>query len=210
VVPANIHDFFVACASVAGALIGLLFVAISVAADRLAREEAQSQVHRIRAAAALAAFIDALAVSLFSLIPGQKIGPTAVAAASSGIVFVAAALLSLIRRHQLRRRILLDIVFLFGLLITFVVQLINGADVLAQPANFGAVYTIASMVVVCFLIGIARAWELIGGPSIGITHEVTALVRDHHRGTSEAAGDESSQPSRQPPASGEPRDGQGP
>ena len=209
-VPENIHDFFVACASVAGALIGLLFVAISVAADRLAREEAQSQVHRIRAAAALAAFINALAVSLFSLIPGQKIGPTAVAAASSGIVFVAAALLSLIRRHQLRRRILLDIVFLFGLLITFVVQLINGADVLAQPGNSGAVYTIASMVVICFLIGIARAWELIGGPSIGITHEVTALVRDHHRGTGEAAGDESSQPSRQPPASGEPRDGQGP
>ncbi len=209
-VPENIHDFFVACASVAGALIGLLFVAISVAAERLAREEAQSQVHRIRAAAALAAFINALAVSLFSLIPGQKIGPTAVAAASSGIVFVAAALLSLIRRHQLRRGILPDLVFLLGLLVTFVVQLINGAEVLAQPANPGAVYTIASMVVVCFLIGIARAWELIGGPSIGITHEVTALVRDRHRGTGEAVGDGPSQP--RPTAAGEqePRDGQGP
>jgi hypothetical protein len=210
VVPQSIHDFFVACASVAGALIGLLFVAISVAADRLAREEAQSQVHRIRAAAALAAFINALAVSLFSLIPGQKIGPAAVAAASSGIVFVAAALLSLVRRRQLRGRVLLDIVFLFGLLITFVVQLINGAEVLAQPANPGAVYTIASMVVICFLIGIARAWELIGGPSIGITHEVTALVRDHHRGIHDGADKESSQP--QPTAAGEqePRDGQGP
>ena len=184
-VPGSIHDFFVACASVAGALIGLLFVAISVASDRLAREETRAQVHRIRAVAALVAFTNALAVSLFSLIPGQKIGPTAVAAAGSGIVFVAAALLSLIRRHQLRRGILLDIVFLFGLLVTFVVQLINGADVLAQPGNSGAVYTIASMVVVCFLIGIARAWELIGGPSIGITHEVRALVRDHHRGTGE-------------------------
>jgi FtsH-binding integral membrane protein len=184
-VPESIHDFFVACASVAGALIGLLFVAISVAAERLAREEARAQIHRIRAAAALAAFINALAVSLFSLIPGQKIGPTAVATASSGIVFIAAALLSLIRRHQLRRGILLDIVFLFGLLVTFVVQLINGADVLAQPGNSGAVYTIASMVVICFLIGIARAWELIGGPSIGITHEVRALIRDHHRGTDE-------------------------
>jgi hypothetical protein len=208
VVPENIHDFFVACASVAGALIGLLFVAISVAADRLAREEAQSQVHRIRAAAALAAFIDALAVSLFSLIPGQKIGPTAVAAASSGIVFVAAALLSLIRRHQLRRGILPDLVFLLGLLVTFVVQLINGADVLAQPGKSGAVYTIASMVVVCFLIGIARAWELIGGPSIGMTHEVTALVRSHHRGTHDGADRESSQPTAA--SEQEPRGGQGP
>jgi hypothetical protein len=183
VVPGNVHDFFVACASVAGALIGLLFVAISVASERLAREEAQSQIYRIRAAAALGAFTNALAVSLFSLIPGHKIGPTAVAAASSGIVFVAAALLSLIRRHQLRRGILLDLVFLFGLLVTLAVQLINGADVLARPGDSGAVYTIASLVIICFLIGIARAWELIGGPSIGFTREVTALVRDHHHGT---------------------------
>jgi hypothetical protein len=191
-VPENVHDFFVACASVAGALIGLLFVAISVAADRLAREEAKAQVHRIRAVAALTAFIDALAVSLFSLIPGQKIGPAAVAAASAGIVFVAAALLSLIRTHQLRRKVLLDVVFLFGLLIVFVVQLINGADVLVQPRNPGAVDTIASMVVICFLIGIARSWELIGGPSIGITHEVTALVRTHRHRTDDAAADEES------------------
>jgi hypothetical protein len=191
-VPENVHDFFVACASVAGALIGLLFVAISVASDRLAREETQAQVHRIRAAAALSAFTDALAVSLFSLIPGQKIGPTAVATASAGIVFVAAALLSLISRHQLRRRVLLDVVFLAGLLVTFVVQLINGADVLARPGDSGAVYTIASMVVICFLIGIARAWELIGGPSIGITREVTALVRSHHRGAGDATDEESS------------------
>jgi len=190
-VPGNVHDFFVACASVAGALIGLLFVAISVASDRLAREEAPAQVHRIRAAAALSAFTDALAVSLFSLIPGQKIGPTAVATASAGIVFVAAALLSLIRRHQVRRRVLLDVLFLNGLLITFVVQLINGADVLARPGNSGAVYTIASLVVICFLIGIARAWELIGGPSIGITREVAALVRGHHRGAGDAADEES-------------------
>jgi TRAP-type C4-dicarboxylate transport system permease large subunit len=191
-VPENVHDFFVACASVAGALIGLLFVAISVASDRLAREEAPAQVHRIRAAAALSAFTNALAVSLFALIPGQKIGPTAVATACAGIVFVVAALLSLVRRHQVRRRVLIDVLFLFGLLTTLVVQLVNGADVLARPSDSGAVYTIASMVVICFLIGIARAWELIGGPSIGITREVTALMRAHHHGAGGPADEESS------------------
>jgi len=31
--------------------------------------------------------------------------------------------------------------------------------------------------VICFLIGIARAWELIGGPSLTLGHEMTTLIR---------------------------------
>ena len=186
----SIHDFFLASGGVAGALIGLLFVAISVSSERLAGAEG-APLHRIRAAAALTAFVNALAVSLFALIPGHKIGPASLVVAIGGLIFVTASLLSLIRLRQVRWGTVRDAVFLLGLIATFVVQLVEAADMIAQPRNPGAVNTIASLVIVCFLIGIARAWELIGGPTIGIGREVAALVQDHHRGANDRAGKES-------------------
>jgi len=151
VVPENVRDFFLGSAGVAGALIGLLFVAISVASGRLAREESAAQSYRVRASAALSAFTNALAVSLFALIPGHKIGPTALAVGFGGLVFVATALLSLIRRRQRGRPMLQDAVFLLSLVVLFTVQMVQGIAVIAKPENASAVNTIAVLVVVCFL-----------------------------------------------------------
>ena len=176
-VPESIRDFFVASGSAAGALIGLLFVVLSVVSERIARAKAGAQLHRARASAALTAFTNALVVSLFALIPGHKIGPAAAGVAVLGLTFVVAVLLSLIRLRQMRWDTLRDALFLFVLAATLVIQLIEGAAVIAQPGDSSGVNTIAVLVIVCFLIGIARSWELIGGPSIGIGEEVSALVR---------------------------------
>jgi hypothetical protein len=185
VVSASIRDFFLGSAGVAGALIGLLFVAMSITAAQMAGETVRAQLHRIRAAAALTAFTTALVVSLFALVPGHKIGPAGLTVAAVGILFVAASLTSLYRL-RLARSATRDALFLLGLLITFVVQLVQAAEILAQPANPGSVNAIAILVIVCFLIGIARAWELIGGPSIGLGHEIVALVRRHSQAVAES------------------------
>jgi hypothetical protein len=186
-VPENLHDFFVASGGVAGALIGLLFVAISVSADRLAKEESKAQPHRIRAYAALSAFINALAVSLFGLLPGEKIGWTSVAVSVSGLVFITAAVLSLVRLHAVHLKTARDLVFLVGLLVIFGFQLVEGLTVVIHPANSGAVNTIAFLVVVCFLVGISRSYELIGGPDIGFGREVAQLLRHEHEPDAEKA-----------------------
>jgi hypothetical protein len=189
VVPADFHDFFTASAGVAGALIGLLFVAISVSSERLAHAEASGQLHRIRARAAFISFTNALSVSLFALLPGEKIGVTTLIVAFIGLVFVTASLLSLIRLRQVRwsTASLLSLVrlptardwfFLVGLAAMFIYQFIAGLSVANEPGDSGSVDAIAILVIVSFIIGISRAWELIGGPSIGIAREVAALV--HH------------------------------
>jgi hypothetical protein len=179
VTPEGLHEFFLASAGVAGTLIGLLFVAISVAQERLA-DDPNPEDGRLRASASLTAFTNALAVSLFALIPGHKLGVTSTVVAVFGLLFVTAALLSLTRLRTLRRT-LHDPAFLIGLVAVFVFQLISGISLIVHPLDASAARTIAILVVICFLIGIARAWELIGGPSFGIGHELRALFRGGDR-----------------------------
>ena len=128
---------------------------------------------------------------LFALISGHTLGPAAVAGAAGGLLFVMASLLSLIRMRQVRWDTALEALFIAGLVIVFVVQLIEGAEVIAERDVPSAVNTIAIVMVFCFMIGIVQAWELIGGPSIGLTHEITALVRGRKRGADDSVEEES-------------------
>lgn len=173
------HDLFVASAGVAGALIGLLFVAISVARERLETEDG-SQIHRVGAAAALTSFTNALTVSLFGLVPGNALGDTAFVVGILGLVFVAAALLSLwrVRAQESSASSIRDLTFLVSLAVVFVIQIIAGLATAAHPELIGHTRTLAILVIVCFLIGITRSWVLIGGPSIGLRGEIAHLVRD--------------------------------
>jgi hypothetical protein len=177
VTPVRYHEFFLATAGVAGALTGLLFVAISVAPERLLAEDA-ALLHRVRASAALTAFGNTLTVSLFALVPDITLGWPAVSVAVVGLLFVAGSAMSLLRARRSHPQPSRETGFLTGLTVTFGLQLWFGLRLAIDKGDSGALDGIAILVIVCFLIGIARAWELIGGPSFGLLGQIRQARRD--------------------------------
>jgi hypothetical protein len=178
--PDSLHDLFFAAAGVAGALIGLLFVAISVEHERLTARDAD-QVHRVRARSALSAFVNALIVSLFALVPDSSLGIAAAWSGTLGLLFVVGSVLSVRRASRTRESTtghVRQLTFLIVMIVVFSAQVLNGARLIAHSHDPGAANWIAVIVIVCFLLGIYRSWELIGGPEIGFGHELAELVRE--------------------------------
>jgi hypothetical protein len=73
VVPVSFHDFFSGCATVAGALIGLLFVALSVSPEKLTGDDARAE-HQVRAGAAFSALVNTLVIALVACCLGPASG----------------------------------------------------------------------------------------------------------------------------------------
>jgi hypothetical protein len=175
---ASAQQFFTTSAEVAGALIGLLFVAISVSPERILGPDA-SEIHSMRAAATLTAFTNALAVGLFGLVPGFHVGGTATVVAILGLLFVAGAVMRLLPGLRAKRVAWTDFGFLLSLAVVFAIQLLAGLGLDHNERDAGDLQTVCVLVVVCFLLGIGRAWELVGGRSARISHLLIERLRAH-------------------------------
>ena len=173
------HDFFVATASVAGALIGLLFVAISVARERKLTK-GEEALHELRAAAALTAFSNTLVVSLFGLIPGTTIGSVEITVSILGLIAMLRSMLVLLRlqrAHQRAHR--RDGGFVFAMTLWFIGQLVVGVELnFTSPPHTVSREWVAIFVVAFFLSGIGRAWQLIGGPEFSLRAEAAKLMKE--------------------------------
>jgi hypothetical protein len=164
----------VAIATTAGALTGLLFVALSVA-PRRQRDLGPHVIRQIRAAAALLAFSNALSVSLFSLVPGTNIGYPSIALGVIGIAFTAAAMRSIVTSPATlaQKRGQLSLITL--LLLIFGTELIGGFIALTQPISKPP-DSIGYALVASLIVGISRAWELVGDIDTGLMASIAALV----------------------------------
>jgi hypothetical protein len=164
VVPASYHDFFASCATVAGALIGLLFVAISVSQGRLAGDRADS-AHQVKAGAAFSALVNALVIALVGLMPGASLGVAAIILAAAGLSATVGLGIVLYREHVGPDRaghVTLAVVLLIVLLTLYALQLANGIALDQAPGSTGRLSSQCALSIMFFVFAIARAWELTG------------------------------------------------
>src|SRR5437868_13015820 len=84
-VPAEFSNFFLATAGAGAALIGLLFVAISINPARIFSEEAPKERQAI-ASGAFTALVNAFFVSTSALIPGVNLGVAALVMSAVGLL----------------------------------------------------------------------------------------------------------------------------
>jgi hypothetical protein len=180
VVTGDARDLFVAIASAAAALIGLLFVAITVT-PRPAGGRPRSVIHQVRSAAALISFTNALAVSLFGLVPDNNAGWPAAAIGIVGVLFTLASVRSILSDPRARKQFVHQIALILALLAVFITEIVYGIKLLHDMHNRAALDTIDNVLIGSLLLGIARAWEFVGDRDTGLWASIAVLATGRQR-----------------------------
>ncbi|HZT97917.1 MAG TPA: hypothetical protein VFB34_13875 [Chloroflexota bacterium] len=170
------HDFLIVSSQASAALIGLLFIAISLAPDRVFGSDA-SPVQRAQALSAFTALANAFFTSLAGLIPEVNMGIVAIA--SSLIALSQTAALLFLWRSWKEQGHAARGIFLF-----LVSTAVYGAELYAGVRYLGKVTDVVSLsvlfgcVLAMFFIGLSRAWELMGaGEHPGLVGELRKRIR---------------------------------
>jgi hypothetical protein len=175
-ITSSYREFFAAAAGSTGALIGLLFVAVSVTSER-AREPEARVAFRSRASAALLLFTNALVLSLAALIPGASIGWWAIVLAVLVLTFAAATARLAFRFGHFGSDLARSLSLVLALVAVAGFEIYAGVKAISHPGNSSGQETMAYVVIAELAVGIARAWELVGLRDTGLIASLGTLAR---------------------------------
>jgi hypothetical protein len=166
-VPPEFLNFFIASTGAGAALVGLLFVAVSIAPEQMVTRRAPVERQAV-AGSAFTALINAFFISLVALIPHLNLGTLIVpfiCLCLATTLIQAWQLLRLRKGWQslLRRAFL--IVLSLGL---YGLELLNALQLSFDPSQVTALYGLILLLVGVFALGLIRAWELLGVHRYGL------------------------------------------
>jgi hypothetical protein len=167
VVPPEFLNFFIASTGAGAALVGLLFVAVSLAPEQIVTRRAPVERQAV-AGSAFTALINAFFISLVALIPHFNFGTLIVPISSVSLLTSLLQAWSLLRPRKgwlsfLRRAILVCLSLgLYGL------ELRTAVGLITDPTQVGFVYGLLFVLLGVFFLGLVRAWELLGAQRYGL------------------------------------------
>jgi len=168
-VPGVYDAYFATLATAAAALIGLLFVAVSVRDDTIFGPNAMPGGEAL-AITAFTGLVNSFVVSLLGLIPKVNIGEAAVIMAVISIV----AIVRLQRRlHTGRSPIVLAIT-----LLVYAAQFGFGVLLLVDSHDSEQLINLSIIVSVTLIVSLQRAWSLLKGKHLA-SADGTAVTGDH-------------------------------
>jgi hypothetical protein len=180
-------NFFLAMAGAGGALIGLLFVAVSIRPERTFGAGARRERQAV-AAAAFTALVNAFFISSAALIPSANAG------ANPGVITLLMGSLGIVNTislgarligYQLRRyhgaaqlwlRLLRAGALAIISLIVYSLEVLSAQALVANPRDLDPLFTICALLLSVYGIGLTRAWELLGAPRFGLSGWLNPLA----------------------------------
>jgi hypothetical protein len=173
-VTAEFQPFFSASVAASAALIGLLFVSVSIAPERVFGLQSDA-VRQAQALSAFTALANVFFISMMALIPEVLFG-LVVTVVSLPAILQTLALLSLVKPWH-RSGILGRGMFLFlASAAIYGYELSVGIQMSRNPNSVGNVISLLFILMGAYAVGLGRAWELLGAPRFGLLSYLWVLV----------------------------------
>ena len=172
-VPSAYDTYLATVATAAAALIGLLFVAVSVRDETIFGPDAIPGGEAL-AITAFIGLVNSFVVSLLGLIPKVNIGETAVITAVIVAVITIVAIARLQQRLHARRSMIVSAITLLACAAQFVL----GVLLLVNPHDSNQLINLCFVVFVTLIVSLQRAWSLLRGRHLAGAGG-TAVTGDH-------------------------------
>jgi len=165
-VPPELSNYFLATAGAGAALIGLLFVAVSIAPEHIVARNAPIERQAV-AASTFTALLNAFFISLGALIPDSLSG-AALVMSSLGLLNSLTLGGHLLRHPKNWQNFIRRVFLILVSLGIYGDEFYNALRLTVTPSAVGNAYVLAILLLFVYGIGLIRAWELLGVNRFGL------------------------------------------
>jgi hypothetical protein len=166
-VPEKMVNYFIASTGASAALVGLIFVAISLAPKETVMSGAAPE-RRAVAGSSFLALVNIFFISLAALNTSDTLGWPVLVLSTIGLVHSLWLGIPLFTRKRSRGRLIPNILLVLLSLVVYANELYHAVNLLHDPGDASNVYGLAGTLQYVYAIGLVRAWELLGVEQIGI------------------------------------------